>query len=173
MKFILISIAFLMIGCANAKMKDTYEGCDVKYTKISLKVKDDFRIVSKSCNEENPIVTNYLEGSDQKIFINKYSTDGGKWPQKLEAVSIYKQKNKAPILITLHTQRWDTPTISGVTYSVNLYQIINNNEGVKLIDISKNLGDDQSGLDGVLDDYMHFKFKDIASIKRWLDKNYK
>ncbi|WP_436870580.1 hypothetical protein [Acinetobacter courvalinii] len=172
MKFILIAIAFLVIGCTNAKSNNTYESCDIKFTKISLKFKNDFRIVSKSCNEENPIVTNYLEGSDQKIFINKYSADGGKWLQQLEAVSIYKQKNKAPILITLHTQRWDTPTISGVTYSVNLYQIINNNEGVKLIDISKNLGDDQSGLDGVSDDYMHFKFKDIATIKKWLDKNH-
>lgn len=93
MKFILISIAFLMIGCANAKMKDTYEGCDVKYTKISLKVKDDFRIVSESCNEENPIVINYLEGSDQKIFINKYDINIGKWLPKLEAVSVYKKDN--------------------------------------------------------------------------------
>jgi hypothetical protein len=30
-----------------------------------------------------------------------------------------------------------------------------------------------SGLEGVSDDYMHFKFKDIASIKKWLDKNHK
>ncbi|WP_265092424.1 hypothetical protein [Acinetobacter courvalinii] len=35
------------------------------------------------------------------------------------------------------------------------------------------LGDNSSGLEGVSDDYMHFKFKDIASIKKWLDKNYK
>jgi hypothetical protein len=171
--FIFFFIFFIQTTCAETKNDNTYESCDIKFMKISLKFKNDFRIVSKTCDEENPYVINFLEGEGRKIFINKYSTDGGKWPQKLEAVSIYKQKNKAPILITLHTQRWDTPTISGVTYSVNLYQIINNNEGVKLIDISKNLGDDQSGLDGVSDDYMHFKFKDVATIKKWLDKNYK
>ena len=97
--------------------------------------------------------------------------DGGKWPQKLEAVSIYK--NKVPVLITLHTQYWDTPTVNGITYSVNLYKILNSSDGVRLIDISKILGQDQSGLDGVSDNYMHFKFKNISSIKKWLDINYK
>ncbi|MBJ8417072.1 hypothetical protein [Acinetobacter courvalinii] len=173
MKFILISITFLMIGCANAKVKDTYEGCDVKYTKISLKVKDDFRIVSESCNEENPIVINYLEGSDQKIFINKYDINIGKWLPKLEAVSVYKKDNQRPLLITLHTQVWDSPTVNGILYNVNLYEIYLTGKRVRLVDVSNILGNSQSGLEGVSDDYMHFKFKDIASIKKWLDKNYK
>ncbi|MGN5762811.1 hypothetical protein ACNQO6_00475 [Acinetobacter calcoaceticus] len=173
MKFILISITFLMIGYANAKMKDTYEGCDIKYTKISLKFKNDFRIVSKTCDEENPIVINYLEGSDQKIFINKYDINIGKWLPKLEAVSVYKKDNQRPLLITLHTQVWDSPIVNGILYNVNLYEIYLTGKRVRLVDVSNILGNSQSGLEGVSDDYMHFKFKDIASIKKWLDKNYK
>lgn len=170
--YIVFFIFFVGVAYAETK-NDNFCDLNQKY-KLSVFGKSDFNLISKSCNySDTHFLVNFLIKGKQKIFINKYSVDGGNWPQKLEAVSIYKQKNKAPILITLHTQRWDTPTISGVTYSVKLYQIINNNEGVKLIDISKNLGDDQSGLDGVSDDYMHFKFKDIASIKKWLDKNYK
>ncbi|ENW94197.1 hypothetical protein [Acinetobacter dispersus] len=157
-----------------AYAKNSIQSCEEAVTKLTVNKKHDFNLMSKSCDfEENPFIENFLINGKQKRFVNKYSMDGGKWPQKLEAVSIYKQKNKVPVLITLHTQRWDTPTINGVTYSINLYKIINNNEGVNLIDISKILGEDKSGLDGVSDDYMHFKFKDINSIKEWLDKNYK
>ncbi|WP_241527911.1 hypothetical protein [Acinetobacter proteolyticus] len=172
--FFTVFFLIFFVGTSYAEKKnDNLCNLNQKY-KLSIFGKNDFILISKFCDyNDKHFLVNFLIKGKQKIFINKYSVNGGKWPQKLEAVSIYKQKNKAPILITLHTQRWDTPTIGGVTYSINLYQIINNNEGVKLIDISKNLGNDQSGLDGISDEYMHFKFKDIASIKKWLDKNYK
>ena len=84
-----------------------------------------------------------------------------------------QKTNKNPILITLHTQYWDTPTINGTTYSIDLYQITNKNGKIQVTDISKILGDKQSGLDGVSDDYILFDLKNIALIKKWLDKNYK
>lgn len=77
------------------------------------------------------------------------------------------------MLITLHTQVWDSPTVNGILYNVNLYEIYLTGKRVRLVDVSNILGNSQSGLEGVSDDYMHFKFKDIASIKKWLDKNYK
>ena len=167
-------VMIFFVGFINAAYaKNTVQSCGEVVTKLTVSKKNDFNLISKSCDyEENPFIMNFLINGEQKIFINKYSVDGGKWPQKLEAVSVYKQKNKPPVLITLHTQRWDTPTINGLTYSVNLYKITNNKDGVELLDISTILGNDQSGLEGVSDDYMHFKFKDIASIKKWLDKNY-
>lgn len=91
MKFILIVIVFLIIGCTNAKSNNAYESCDIKFTKISIKFKNDFRIVSKTCDEKNPYVINYLEGENRKIFINKYDINIGKWLPKLAAVSVYKK----------------------------------------------------------------------------------
>lgn len=166
-------ITFLFIFLINVTYaKDASLSCKEDTTQLTVYNRHDFKFISKSCNfEENPFVENFLISGKKKIFINKYSMDGGKWPQKLEAVSIYK--NKVPVLITLHTQYWDTPTVNGITYSVNLYKILNSSDGVRLIDISKILGQDQSGLDGVSDNYMYFKFKNISSIKKWLDINYK
>ncbi|MFC6053179.1 hypothetical protein ACFPT0_10070, partial [Acinetobacter portensis] len=131
-------------------------------------------IISKICNSnDNPYIENSLQGLNKNVYLNKYSIDGGKWYQKLAAVSVYKKTNKNPILITLHTQYWDTPTINGTTYSIDLYQITNKNGKIQVTDISKILGDKQSGLDGVSDDYILFDLKNIALIKKWLDKNYK
>ena len=76
-------------------------------------------------------------------------------------------------MITIHTQYWDTSTISGTSYDINLYEILNKDGKVTLIDITEKLGKNQSGLDGESDQKMIFKLKDIALIKKWLDENYK
>ena len=69
--------------------------CEENVTRLTVNKKNDFRLISKSCDfEDNPFIENFLSDGKQKILINKYSMDGGKWPQKLEAVSIYKKKNK-------------------------------------------------------------------------------
>ena len=51
--------------------------------------------------------------------------------------------------------------------------IIKKKNGIGVNSITDILGDNSSGLDGVSDGYMSFKLKNIASIKKWLDKNYK
>lgn len=142
-------------------------------TKLSVYEKADFNILSEECPNDNPYISNYLLHNKQRIFINKYSIDAGKWMPKLAAVSIYKKTGKLPLLITIHTQDWDTPTISGVSYNIDLYELIEKNGKIKLVDISKILGENKSGLDGESDQKMTFKLKDIASIKKWLDKNYR
>ena len=65
------------------------------------------------------------------------------------------------------------PQPSGKLYTVDLYEIKKERNHVVLNSITNILGRDNSGLEGVSDDYMHIKFKDIASIKKWLDKNHK
>ena len=65
------------------------------------------------------------------------------------------------------------PQPAGTLYTVNLYEIHKNNNKISVKSITDILGDNSSGLDGVSDDYMKFSLKNIASIKKWLDKNYK
>ncbi|EPF70954.1 hypothetical protein [Acinetobacter rudis] len=164
-------LLFLSIGTIASYAEELV--CDVNSTQLSIYKKADFRVVSAVCHNDNPYILNYLVNDKQKIFINKYSLDVGKWIPKLEAVSVYKKLGKSPLLITIHTQYWDTPTISGISYDINLYEILNKDGEIKLIDITEKLGGNQSGLDGESDQKMTFKLKDIASIKKWLDKNYK
>ena len=142
-------------------------------TKLTVYKKADSTIISEECLNDNPYISSYLLHNKQKIFINKYSLDAGKWMPKLAAVSIYNKTGKSPLLITIHTQDWDTPTISGVSYSIDLYEVVYKNGEIKLIDISKILGENRSGLDGESDQKMVFKLKNITSIKKWLNKNYK
>ncbi|MEB5477122.1 hypothetical protein [Acinetobacter pollinis] len=102
--------------------------------------------------------------------------DGGKSPQELAAVSIYRNIKKEPVLITLHTQDWCCyPLSQGTVYSVNLYKIKKTDSKITLIDITRDLGEESSGLDGENDigEKLIFKYKNISSIKKCLDKNYK
>ena len=173
----LINFIFLLVFCTSvfAESQSEKSNCEINSTLLTVYKKNDFKILSKSCDsEDNPFIENILQGYNTKIFLNEYSMDGGEWPQKLEAVSIYRKKNKPPILITLHTQKWCCyPSPEGEVYSIDLYEITRDKNSFKLKDIGSILGDDQGGLDGVSDDYMHFKLKNIALIKKWLDKNYK
>ncbi|MEQ1189160.1 MULTISPECIES: hypothetical protein [Acinetobacter] len=154
---------------------DTEKFCKTQITKLTVYIKNDFELISKSCDSEsNPFIENTLVSKNQKMFLNKYSMDGGDNPQKLAAVSVYKKKNSEPILITLHTQKWCCyPSPQGTVYSVDLYKIKKINNNIKIDSITNILGENSSGLDGVSDEYLSFKFKDIASIKKWLEKNYK
>ncbi|MEB5477120.1 hypothetical protein I2F25_08720 [Acinetobacter pollinis] len=149
------------------------ESCKTTITKLTIYTKNDFNLVSKSCDsEEDPSIENFITSKNNKQFLNKYSMDGGSWPQELAAVSIYKAKK--PVLITLHTQKWCCyPSPEGIVYSIDLYNIIKLNNGFKIMPVTQILGDNSSGLDGTSDEVMHFKLKDISSIKKWLDKNYK
>lgn len=155
---------------------NTDKSCVSNITKLTVDTKNDFKLISRSCDsEDNPFIENFLVSKNQKLFLNRYSMDGGESPQKLAAVSIYKnKKNSGPILITLHTQKWCCyPSPEGIVYSIDLYSIKKTKNNVMIEPITNILGKNSSGLDGVSDDYMYFKLKDIASIKKWLDQNYK
>lgn len=169
--FFLFSFLFSSVGMNTTHAEKI--ACEGNNTQLSVYKKADFKVVSKTCHDNNPYISNYLVNDKQNIFINKYSLDVGKWIPKLAAVSVYKKLGKPPLLITIHTQYWDTPTISGTSYDINLYEILNKDGKVTLIDITEKLGKNQSGLDGESDQKMIFKLKDIALINKWLDKNYR
>ncbi|SPL71877.1 hypothetical protein KPC_3055 [Acinetobacter stercoris] len=79
-------------------------------------------------------------------------------------------------MITLHSQyNCCYPRPEGKNYQVDLYQIQNNKGKLKLKSYTYVLGDYADGFEGQTDvrEKSIFKFKDIASIKKWLDKNYK
>ena len=67
-----------------------------------------------------------------------------------------------------------TPQIEGYSYQVNIYEIKKQRERVILTDITKKLfKDNVSGFEGNTDVKTYYKYKNISSIKKWLDKNYK
>ena len=178
-KLKLINFIFFLVFCTPVFAESQHEksDCGISSTLLTVYKKNDFKVLSKSCDsEENPFIENMLQGYNKKIFLNKYSMDGGKSPQKLIAVCIYNKINKDPVLITLHSQYWCCyPLSEGTIYSVNLYKIKKSDSSFKIIDITSSLGTGEQGLDGQNDvgENFVFKLKDIASIKKWLDKNYK
>lgn len=79
-------------------------------------------------------------------------------------------------MITLHSESICCyPRPEGKSYSIDLYKVIKSNEKIKLTPYTGILGDNKYGFDGRNDvkEKVNFKLKDIASIKKWLDKNYK
>lgn len=57
---------------------------------------------------------------------------------------------------------------------MNIYEIERQGKNLKLKDISKKLlKDNTSGFEGKTDENVSYEYKDISSIKKWLNKNYK
>ncbi|MFI8146795.1 hypothetical protein [Acinetobacter sp. ABJ_C5_2] len=148
-----------------------------KVTPLSIFNKHDYEIHSYICDsEDGKYIKNYLSLSNKTnfIFLNKIENDGSRDNPKQLAVSIYHPRgNKKPLLITLHGQ-YDCcyPHPEGTTYYIDIFKI---NENGKVYNISNILGRNVSGYDGQNDikEKSFFNLKDIASIKKWLEKNYK
>lgn len=165
-------------------MKTTYAEttlenfCKVDQTyKLSVFGDNDAEFISKNCDlsPDNQYIESFLILKNKKIYINKINGRvGNGGGAELIAVSLYKKNSKKPVLITLYSETYCCyPQPSGKLYTVDLNEIKRENNSINLKSITDILGDNNSGLEGVSDDYMHFKFKDISSIKKWLDKNYK
>lgn len=60
--------------------------------------------------------------------------------------------------------------MEGSSYEVNLYQL---DKDMKLTELTGLLGEDSEGFEGLIEGRVYYKFKDIVSIKKWLDKNYR
>lgn len=139
--------------------------------------KKDVRFTSEVCisdSEEQYVKSYYaLKGSKKLISRVDGGIDGGQGV-KLIAVSLYKRKVKNPILISIYSEKYCCyPKPTGDFYTVELHEFVKIKNSIELKSITHILGDDTSGLNGVFDDYLTFKFKDISSVKKWLDKNYK
>ncbi|MDR2061949.1 MAG: hypothetical protein LBQ29_11200, partial [Acinetobacter sp.] len=123
-------------------------------------------------SEEGEYLKTYISNSVEKIFLNEYSDFAAKESPKTLAVSVYKPKLKRPpLIITINTSYYCcTPQLEGNLYKVNIYQI---NEKMKLTELTSLLGDKSEGFEGKAEGQVYYRFKNIYSIKKWLDKNYK
>lgn len=171
-----IILVFLLCVFSTFSFSSTNAKCN-DYQKYNLNVfgGNDISFLSKNCmvDVETQYVENFLEHQKEKIFINKvYGMVGNGSGVGLKAVSIYR-KSKDPILITLYAENYCCyPKPSGTLYTVELHKIIKKDKKIILKSITNILGENSSGLEGVSDDYLYFKLKNISSIKKWLDKNY-
>lgn len=171
-----IILVFLLCFFSTISFSSTNNKCS-GYQKYNLSVfsKNDISFLSKNCmiDVETQYVENFFEIQKEKIFINKvFGRVGNGSGVQLKAVSIYR-KSKDPILITLYAENYCCyPKPSGTLYTIELHKIIKKDEKIILKSITNILGDKSSGLEGVSDDYLYFKLKNISSIKKWLDKNY-
>ncbi len=61
--------------------------------------------------------------------------------------------------------------MEGFVYKVNFYQIDSNNQ-VLLENITHIFDEKSEGFEGMAEGEVYYNYKNIASIKKWLDKNY-
>lgn len=161
-------------------LKPPLDQCDVNNVKLSIFTTNDSSFEYYNCKEEDDndfYILEYLKIANQNIFIYKKIRGGGYDYPKVEAVSIYKpsDETKASIMIVLHGQySCCYPRPSGTFYEVKLYQIIKNTNSVKVVDHTSILGENYYGFDGQNDvgEKVTYQFKDISSIKKWLESNY-
>ncbi|MCU4390735.1 hypothetical protein KTH73_08365 [Acinetobacter courvalinii] len=174
MKKNLMHFLFILIFLFCYKDAWAKDQCHIqKVIDLSIFKKNDYKLFNYMCSsEQGETLKNYIGKSNKKVFVNEYFDFAAKESPKLLAVSIYQPKTKkTPLLITLHTSYYCcTPQIEGSSYEVNLYQIDKN---MKLTELTGLLDEDSLGFEGQVEGRVYYRFKDIASIKRWLDKNYK
>lgn len=169
----IIFLIFPLLCCQNIFAKDQ---CNLNNV-ISLNIfsKKDYNFYSYMCNAvEGMYLKSYIVNKENNIFLNQYEDFSAKENPKLLAVSIYKTKNKKiPVLITLNSSYYCcTPQMEGYMYKINLYQAHKINNKILLKDITKILGKNGEGFEGMVEGRIHYNLKDIASIKKWLDENY-
>lgn len=173
---------FLLFVLYTVSIEQSYAQDKCKQSElVSLSIfsKNDYNFQSLSCDAEQGVfLKNYLVNSNKNLLINEFAEFAANEKPKIVAVSIYKPKNKIsknPLLISIASAYFCcTPQIEGYSYQVNIYEVKKQGNNVVLKDISKKLlKEDASGFDGQTDGETYYKYKDITSIKKWLDKNYK
>jgi len=145
---------------------------------INLRIfeKNNYKLYSYSCNTSEGIyLKNFLGNSNKRIFLNEFADFAAKESPELLAVSVYKARTpKPPILITIHRAYYCcTPQLEGNIYKVNLYQIIGNKNNFSIRDVTNIFGENSEGFEGQSEGQVFYKYKNIASIKEWLEVNYK
>nr|WP_151982336.1 hypothetical protein [Acinetobacter guerrae] len=149
--------------------------CDKKET-INLSVfnRNDYKFYNYTCKSDNgTYLKSYIENSKKINFLNEYSDFSAKEEPQLLAVGVYKsKKNRHPLLITLNSAYYCcSPQMEGSIYKINFYQIDSKNH-VSLKNITNIFGENSEGFEGTAEGKVYYNYKNIASIKKWLDKNY-
>lgn len=172
----LITIIIVLFICCTQSALAKNQCSKNDEIKLSIFSKNDYKLYSYYCSaDEGLYLKNYISDYKKTIFLNEYSDFAANEPPKLLAVSIYKSKSKKPpILIVLNTAyHCCTPQMEGDLYKVNLYQVNKKNSALSLKDVTSIFGKNSDGFDGQSEGKIFYKYKDIASIKKWLEKNYK
>lgn len=177
MKFFLVCLIFLS-SChvfANETSSDAF--CESKTTALTIFSKNDFTLNSQLCkNNDRSYNVHYLQNKTQNIFVKKQYEEMGYDAPNLKAVSIFNKDHLPPLLILLHSERICCyPSPEGETYAIDLYKTIKSKNTIQLQPYTTLLAKNSYGFEGQnnVREKVHFKFKDIASIKKWLEKNYK
>ncbi|MBK0064229.1 MULTISPECIES: hypothetical protein [unclassified Acinetobacter] len=170
MKKLLIIFLLMYSGILIADDK-----CEKKETIIlSVFKKNDYKFYNYTCESGNgKYLKSYIENSKKIKFLSEYSDFAAKEEPQLLAVSVYKsKKNRHPLLITLNSVYYCcSPQMEGAIYKINFYQINSKNQ-VSLKNITNIFGENSEGFEGMAEGKFYYNYKNIASIKKWLDKNY-
>ena len=168
--FIIFLIILYSIYSQNSFAKDECNKDQI--IKLSIFKKNDYKLYNYMCHSDTGVYLKTYIGNSQKTkFLNEYADFAAKDNPELVAVSIYKSKiKKDPVLITLNAAyHCCTPQMDGYVYTINLYQI-NQNNYISLKNITNILGENSEGFEGESEGPVYYKYKDIASIKNWLEK---
>ncbi|MDQ8934730.1 hypothetical protein [Acinetobacter rudis] len=145
---------------------------------LSIFNENDYKFQSKSCHEKNGVILKYYlinHSNSKSDYLGEYSEFSAKEEPKIRAVSVYHSKNKKdPLLILIISSYFCcTPQLEGYAYKVGIYRFSLKNNDISIEDVTSQVfGKRASGFEGKLDRTLNFKYKNIASIKRWLDKHY-
>jgi len=169
---IILFVISSLIYSQNLFAKDQ---CDIdQQVKLNIFKKNDYKFYNYTCKSDKGIyLKSYIGNSKKTKFLNEYYDFAAKEDPQLLAVSIYKsKKNKQPLLITLNSAYYCcSPQMEGFVYKVNFYQIDSNNQ-VLLENITHIFDEKSEGFEGMAEGRVYYNYKNIASIKKWLDKNY-
>lgn len=172
-KILFLIFYFLLIN--NVYGKQGLNECESRTFFLNIFSKKDFLFDSKTCFGEDGYIINFLENKSTRIILNKKFNEFGYDNLILEGVSIYKKEKRPPLLITLHSEYICCyPKPEGKSYLIDIYQITKRGNGFFVKPFTESLGIERYGFDGKNNVRQRsiFKYKNIASIKRWLDKHY-
>ena len=112
----------------------------------------------------------YLKTNGHDVKVESYESDGSE--PHVETVFFTKIKNKKNVIVLISWEQRHSPEkINGT-----IYQVYGYNYSLSGLSINSSIKKDRNlnGLDGVFNgDELHFKYKDAAKIKKYLQCNYK
>lgn len=171
----LIAIVLIFLSFAYSPNVLAKDQCHIQEViDLSILKKNDYKFYNYTCESDSGLyLKSYIGSPKNKVFVGEYSDFAAKESPELLAVSVYKAKTKKPpLLITLNSASYCcTPQMEGRMYQVNLYQMSSSNS-MALKNITNIFGADAEGFDGKVEGRVHYNYKTIAEIKKWLDKNY-
>ncbi|MCK6889667.1 hypothetical protein [Enterobacter kobei] len=135
-----------------------------------FKVDADSSVYIKRESDINYPLALYFDANGNDFKVESYEVDGGE--PHVETVFLSKINNKKNVIVLISwEQRHSAEKINGTAYQVYGY-----NYSLNTLSINPSIKNDQNlnGLDGEFNgEVLHFKYKDAAKIKAYLQSHYK